>query len=160
MSGPAFDSAPTMRAATTSERIGDKVRSGLETFAQNPIAKLGDALGMSNFQHELDSYIKPDNEIKYGAMPPPFKMGNMEMQLMDDAVGPSLNASGESMASSEAMSRMRGMKNRGEQYVVRKGGTTRNLIGPEAVDYNPRPGEEHGILDAAGNFRLLTRGTK
>jgi hypothetical protein len=50
------------------------------------------------------------------------------------------------------------MKTRGEQFVVRKGGTTRPLIGPEAVDYTPRRGEEYGILNADGTFRLLNRG--
>lgn len=77
------------------------------------------------------------------------------VQILDDASRPLLNASGESMASAEAMSRMRGMKAAGKKYVVRKGGTTRDLIGPEAVDYNPRPGEQYGILDADGLFQLL-----
>jgi hypothetical protein len=80
-----------------------------------------------------------------------------DMQVVDD-IGPRNNASGDSMASSEAMSRMSGMKNRGETYAVRQGGTTRPLIGPEAVDYSPRAGQEYGILDANGLFKLLQRG--
>lgn len=67
------------------------------------------------------------------------------------------NASGESMASMEAINRMASMKGKGQQFVVRKGGTTRPLIGPEAVDYRPRPGEEYGIMEN-GVFKLLQRG--
>lgn len=78
-----------------------------------------------------------------------------KIQILDESNRPLLNASGESMASAEALSRMKGMRDRGQKYVVRKGGTTRELIGPEAVDYNPRSGEQYGILDADGLFRLL-----
>lgn len=94
--------------------------------------------------NEVDELIKGMGGVPQGSV-----------QVLDEAARPLLNASGESMASAEAMSRMRGMRDRGQKYVVRKGGTTRELIGPEAVDYNPRSGEQYGILDADGLFRLL-----
>jgi hypothetical protein len=65
------------------------------------------------------------------------------------------NASGESMASGEALSRMKGMKARNEQFVVYdRAGNARPLIGPEAVDYKPRPGETYGVQTPTG-FRML-----
>ena len=69
----------------------------------------------------------------------------------------SVNASGESMASGEAISRSRGMKDRGEKFVVYdRAGNRRELIGPEAVDYNPYKGETYGIEDNQGNFHVRT----
>ena len=151
---------PKMRAATKAERIGDVARNVYESVAAQPLARITDALGLSNLAGVKKEFTTPDSGMKTAHIPTgPFKIGNMSMEILDDA-GPALNASGESMASMEAMNRMKGMANRGEQYVVRRGGTTRNLIGPEAVDYNPRPGEEYGILDAGKNFRLLQRGMK
>lgn len=70
-----------------------------------------------------------------------------------------VNASGESAASQEAMNRLASMKAKGEQFVViGRGGGMRPLIGPEAVDYVPRPGEKFGIHGPQG-FRLLSEGT-
>ena len=57
--------------------------------------------------------------------------------------------------SMEAMNRMNSMKRLGEQHVVYdRAGNKRPLIGPEAVDYNPRPGETYGVEGPQG-FRLL-----
>jgi hypothetical protein len=78
------------------------------------------------------------------------------MELVGDEGGP--NGSGESAASREALSRQAGMKARGEAFAVRKGGSTRMLAGPDAVDYNPQPGEQFGIVDKDGQFRMLSLG--
>lgn len=65
------------------------------------------------------------------------------------------NASEESAASAEALSRQAGMQARGEQYVVYdRAGRQRPLIGPEAVDYKPAQGEVYGI-EGPGGFRIL-----
>jgi hypothetical protein len=65
------------------------------------------------------------------------------------------NASLESAASAEAMSRQAGMSSRGERFVVYdRAGNARPLIGPEAVDYQVRPGETYGIEGPDG-FRTL-----
>ena len=69
-----------------------------------------------------------------------------------------VNASGESAASLEALQRLAGMRARGQQFVVQgPGGQTRPLIGPEAVDYVPRPGEVFGVQGPQG-FQPLSRG--
>jgi hypothetical protein len=65
------------------------------------------------------------------------------------------NASGESAASMEALSRQASMRANGEGFVVyRPDGTKTPLIGPDAVDYQVRPGESYGIEGPEG-FRLL-----
>jgi hypothetical protein len=79
-------------------------------------------------------------------------------ELVDD-VAPRLNASGESAASAEALSRQRGMQTRGERFVViDRSGRRRPLLGPDAVDYRPQPGETYGVEEAGGGFRILDRG--
>lgn len=66
------------------------------------------------------------------------------------------NASGESMASQEAINRQNSMKSQGQQFVVfDRAGNMRPLIGPEAVDYQPRPGETYGVMGPDG-FQTLT----
>jgi hypothetical protein len=70
----------------------------------------------------------------------------MSIELLDDT-GLGVNASGESAASAEAISRLAGMKSRGEQFaVMTRDGRYRPLIGADAVDYVPRNGETFGIL--------------
>lgn len=65
------------------------------------------------------------------------------------------NASGDSMASQEALNRQSSMQNRGEQFgVYDRGGNFRPLIGPEAVDYTPKMGETYGVQGPEG-FRVL-----
>lgn len=72
-----------------------------------------------------------------------------------DPEGTTENASGESAASAEALSRQEGMKARGETFVVYdRAGNRRVLIGPEAVDYEAKKGETYGIETPEG-FRLL-----
>jgi len=66
------------------------------------------------------------------------------------------NASGESMASVEAINRQASMKANGKKYVVfDRSGKPRDLIGPEAVDYKARLGETYGVMNADGNFTPL-----
>jgi len=76
------------------------------------------------------------------------------IELLDEAGGV-VNASGESAASAEALSRQRGMSSRGEKFVVYdRAGNKRPLIGPDAVDYTPRQGETYGVEGSEG-FRAL-----
>ena len=73
--------------------------------------------------------------------------------------GGRLNASGESAASLEAMQRLTGMKQRGEQFVVfDRGGRMRPITGPEAVDYVARPGETFGVMTPSGFSPRDSRG--
>lgn len=77
--------------------------------------------------------------------------------VVDEGVGP--NASGESAASVEALSRQGGMRERGETFIVYdKAGVARQLNGPEAVDYQPRPGETYGIKTPRGFVQLNANG--
>ena len=65
------------------------------------------------------------------------------------------NASGESAASLEALSRGAGMASRGERFVVYdRAGNERPLLGPDAVDYTAKAGETYGVAGPTG-FRLL-----
>jgi hypothetical protein len=85
--------------------------------------------------------------------------GGAYQGLLDVLENPRVtNASGESMASAEALNRMASMQKLGKQYVVydRTGGL-RRLTGPEAVDYRVRPGERYGVMGPKG-FELLDRG--
>ncbi len=75
------------------------------------------------------------------------------IQILDEATD--VNASGESAASAEALSRQAGMKTRGEQFVVYdRSGNARPLIGPDAVDYVAKTGETYGVQGPEG-FRTL-----
>ncbi|MHA2303668.1 MAG: hypothetical protein ACXACD_22245, partial [Candidatus Thorarchaeota archaeon] len=80
----------------------------------------------------------------------------LEVRMPDETVAEvTPNASLESAASAEAMSRQAGMSSRGERFVVYdRAGNRRPLIGPEAVDYQVRPGETYGIEGPDG-FRTL-----
>lgn len=81
-------------------------------------------------------------------------LGGSTIEQVGD--GPtSINASGDSAASGEAVSRINGMRDRGEQFVVYdRAGNRRPLIGPEAVDYVPRAGETYGV-EGPNGFRAL-----
>lgn len=69
------------------------------------------------------------------------------------------NGSGESSASVEALNRLRSMASKNEKFAVRKRGATRDLIGPDAVDYSPGTDEEFGII-RDGLFQVLSRGAR
>lgn len=76
----------------------------------------------------------------------------------EGAQGPGLevNASGESGASFEAMSRLEGMKARGEQFgYFDRAGRFTPVIGADAVDFQPRKGQTFGVAGPDG-FRVLT----
>ena len=78
------------------------------------------------------------------------------LSLRED--GPTtLNASGESAASAEAMSRSTGMRDRGEQFVVFDRAGQKKVVGAgvDAVDYVARDGETFGIEKADGSFQKL-----
>lgn len=76
------------------------------------------------------------------------------IELIDDTSP--VNASGESSASAEALSRQNSMRGKGQQYVVYdRAGNERPLIGPDAVDYVPKKGETYGIKGPEG-FQTLT----
>jgi hypothetical protein len=92
-------------------------------------------------------------DIRSGAPPAPPESAP-ELEVLDPATA-TLNASGESAASLEAMRREQGMKERGEQFVVYdRAGTRRPLSGPDAVDYHVQPGETYGVEGPKG-FQVL-----
>lgn len=117
-------------------------KSALENAKRNQ----GDLFGMSQMSKDV----------------PPDRM-QIDPNSMEVVQGePTVNASGESAASAEAISRRRGMAARGEKFVVYdKAGTRREIIGPEAVDFHPAQGETYGIEYNDGRFSPLThRGGK
>jgi hypothetical protein len=163
---------PQMRAPRPTERIRGVLQSAYEALAKQPLARIADLTGISDFSGTARSFTDPNSSVKRGEMPGgpgknafklskhaimPDEFNFNEMKMVDDAPY-GINASGESMASQEAMNRMQSMMNQGKKYQVRRGNTKRDLIGPEAVDYTPRSGEDYGILDADGFFQLLQRG--
>lgn len=82
-------------------------------------------------------------------------VGGATLDVVDEATGLTLNASGESAASQEALNRQVGMQGRGEQFVVYdRAGRRKPLLGPDAVDYKPHRGETYGVESPAG-FRVL-----
>ncbi|MET0742962.1 MAG: hypothetical protein ABWY78_06285 [Microvirga sp.] len=96
-----------------------------------------------------------DTSFEFGANAPDQALEDLAQTLeVVDETGP--NASAESAASAEALSRQQSMAAKGERFVVfDRAGNQRPLIGPEAVDYTARPGETYGVMDAEGNFRPL-----
>lgn len=80
--------------------------------------------------------------------------GGPTIELLEEG-GLEAGASGESAASLEAIRRGEGMAARAERFVVYdRAGRRRELIGPEAVDYQPVAGELYGV-EGPGGFRLL-----
>lgn len=77
------------------------------------------------------------------------------LEILDDDLPSALNGSGESAASVEAINRQRAMADKGQQFVVYdRAGQRKPLIGPDAVDYQVRPGETYGIEGPDG-FQAL-----
>lgn len=123
----------------------------------NPSGLDSDALAGGDVLPQLPGRQNRLLTLLRGNRPDPIDMNALpdvpEMQVLDD-VG--LNASGESAASAEALSRQAGMASRGEQFVVAdRAGNVRPLIGPDAVDYRVRPGETYAVRQADGTFRVL-----
>ena len=67
---PSHDAA-TMRAATTSERLGDLVRSLYEGAAAQPLGRVADALGVSDLGGVARSFSEPETGTRLGIMPGP-----------------------------------------------------------------------------------------
>lgn len=98
---------------------------------------------------DIDALIA---ELNGQQVPPP----DAGFTLVDPEMGLANNASGESAASVEAMNRDRGMRERGQQFMVfDRTGQARPLIGVDAVDYAVRPGETYGIMNRDGSFQVL-----
>lgn len=86
---------------------------------------------------------------------PPVKEKGPSLEVIEDSPI-SNNASGESGASMEAMSRLKAMAAKGEKFVViDRAGRVRPLIGADAVDYVPQMGETFGIQGPTG-FKPLS----
>lgn len=142
------------------------LQEGSRGSEAGPVAKFGFEWPGVGDQYELlqdipghpkGSHVMADTLKKAGVPVPEKPTGHIEptVEVVGEG-GP--NASGESAASAEALSRLKGMAARGEEFVVKKGNTIRKLVGPEAVDYQPQAGETFGVRDKDGNFRLLSQG--
>jgi hypothetical protein len=60
---------PIMRAATNTERFGDKIRNVFESVSEQPLARLADALGLSDFEGNKKTFTTPDSGERMGMMP-------------------------------------------------------------------------------------------
>lgn len=62
---------PVMRAATTGERVTDRIRDFYEGASAQPLGMLADLLGLSDLRGVADSFADPDaaNRVKHGAGP-------------------------------------------------------------------------------------------
>jgi hypothetical protein len=88
-----------------------------------------------------------------------FKQADQPVDVIPEGQVP--NASGESAASAEAMSRNTGMRERGEKYVkYDRAGNKTDLVGPDYVDYVPGRGETYGIETPHGFILLEDNGGK
>jgi hypothetical protein len=88
-----------------------------------------------------------------------FKNADQPIDVVPEGQIP--NASGESAASAEAMSRNTGMRERGEKYVkYDRAGNKTDLVGPDYVDYVPGRGETYGIETPHGFILLEDNGGK
>lgn len=66
---PKSTNTPVIRASTTKERVGDKIRDVYESLGEQPLAKLADLLGLSDFAGIKESFTKPDDGVRMGTMP-------------------------------------------------------------------------------------------
>lgn len=122
-------------------------RAPVETPAPAPAAAPTPAPVQPTLEEEIPGLA--DLEASLG--------GDQVLETVEDAQATTQeNASGDSAASLEALSRDAGMRSRGEQFgVYDRAGRFRPLIGPDAVDYEPLRGETYGIQSPTG-FRPLT----
>ncbi len=51
-----------IRAATTGERISDRVRDAYEAIAEQPLGQIADLLGLTNFKGMVDRFSNPEAE--------------------------------------------------------------------------------------------------
>lgn len=140
------------RVKNTPNEIDKRKSAGLPAQAPRKEPTILDTLQeqeQTSPSREESSISRIEQEI------PPDMMESFS--TVDDGQSP--NASGESAASGEALSRQEGMRSRGESYIVyNKAGVARNLIGPEAVDYQAKPGETYGIKTPRGFVQLHNNG--
>ena len=60
---------PIMRAPTKKERVGDFLRGAYETVAEQPLGRIADLLGMSDFEGMAKTFTTPDDGVRMGMMP-------------------------------------------------------------------------------------------
>lgn len=136
------------RAMGVAETIGGSlpflphgIRPEINPHVSEPIAK--------SPVSEMDLPLHPIDELTNS-----LGVDASSMQTFDPNIS-KINGSGESSASLEAINRSNGMKTNGQQYVVYdKAGNKKPIIGVDAVDYHPQPGETYGIESPKG-FQLL-----
>lgn len=59
---------PVMRAPTTSEKVGDMIRGAYESVSEQPLARIADMLGMSDFAGVKKTFTTPDDGVRQGMM--------------------------------------------------------------------------------------------
>jgi hypothetical protein len=153
----------SMRAPSSFERVRDSIVGAVNPIFEQPAFKLLERL--------RGGWDDPA-AMKMGVMPVGPGKGAFQLQgLMEDALSGrgaapalevvgqgGLNASGESAASLEALSRLASEKAAGLQRVrMGPGGQVTPLIGPDAVDIMPQAREAIGYLQD-GVFKLLQGG--
>ncbi len=158
-SGPAMsdiEGPPSINPSALSGRAINETRMKPLTPAEisEGSASVRNAFKRESFDEGVARLIKnPPKHTSKG-----LKDSINKFELVDDSM---VNASGDSSASMEALSRMEGMKSRGEKFVVYdRAGRPRPLIGPDAVDYVPKNGETFGIQGPNGFKPLTKRGGK
>lgn len=64
-------SGSIMRAATKTERAGDMIRNAYESLAEQPLAKISDLLGYSDFPGVINEFTDPEaaERVKGSALP-------------------------------------------------------------------------------------------
>lgn len=160
---------------------GETAGGGLDPldprFAARPQGTVGgEFLSADPFASPLDHATQPSfgeapvaapiNGPASSPAPPPtdpleallheFEQGHAAVEPPDTPAAPVVNnGSGESAASIEALSRQRGMADRGETFVkYDRAGQRTPLIGPDAVDYHVQPGETYGV-EGPNGFQTL-----
>jgi hypothetical protein len=105
-----------------------------------------------------DPLTRALREIESGTGDDVARAGRQSVELIDPEAAIRNNASGESMASLEAISRNQSMRAKGEQFVAyTRTGEKKILTGADAVDYpvsGMREGEVFGV-EGPGGFRVL-----
>lgn len=158
---------------TRSEASGGDVDPLDPRFAARPQGTAGgEFLSADPFASSLDHATQPsfgeapvEGPASSPAPPPTdpleallheFEQGHAAVEPLDTPAAPIVNnGSGESAASIEALSRQRGMADRGETFVkYDRAGQRTPLIGPDAVDYHVQPGETYGV-EGPNGFQTL-----
>jgi len=125
-----------------------QTESSLETGGTEPVP-FNRRKNVTDYEAKIDELIS--------SLPPEMQQSfNVDsLQGLDKTP----NASSQTAASAEALSRQQGMRKRSEQYVVfDRAGNKRVLVGPEAVDYQPSKGETYAIETPRGFVKLTDNG--